>query len=217
MPEMTGIDFLDGRWHAAPGAKLVLLTAYADTDVAIKAINDIGLDHYLMKPWAPPEERLFPVVDDLLADWERANDNRFDGIRVVGNRWSERSYDTRMFLARNHVHYQWLELERDAEAQRLHGTVRRARARAAVGAAARRRRCSTRRRRSSWPTCWGCAHEPNRRSTTSSWSAPDRPAWRPPSTAHPRGCTRRSSSATRPVARRRRAPASRTTSVSRTA
>ena len=94
-------------------AKLVLLTAYADTEVAIKAINDIGLDHYLMKPWAPPEERLFPIIDDLLGDWEVENGHRFDGIRVIGNRWSERSHDTKMFLARNHVQYQWLELERD--------------------------------------------------------------------------------------------------------
>ena len=120
MPEMTGIELLRRSKTPAPGAKLVLLTAYADTDVAIKAINDIGLDHYLMKPWAPPAERLFPIIDDLLGDWELANSHRFDGVRVVGNRWSERSYDTRMFLARNHVHYQWLELERDAEAQRLH-------------------------------------------------------------------------------------------------
>ncbi len=117
MPEMTGIELLRRSKAPAPGAKLVLLTAYADTDVAIKAINDIGLDHYLMKPWAPPEERLFPILDDLLSDWELANSHRFDGVRVVGNRWSERSYDTRMFLARNHVHYQWLELERDAEAR----------------------------------------------------------------------------------------------------
>jgi thioredoxin reductase (NADPH) len=119
MPEMTGIELLGHSKVPAPGAKLVLLTAYADTDVAIKAINDIGLDHYLMKPWAPPEERLFPVLDDLLEDWELTNSHRFDGVRVIGNRWSERSYDTKMFLARNHVHYQWLELERDAEALRL--------------------------------------------------------------------------------------------------
>ena len=121
MPEMTGIEFLERSIALAPGAKLVLLTAYADTDVAIKAINDIGLDHYLMKPWAPPEDRLFPVLDDLLSDWERSDDTRFDGVRVVGNRWSERSYETRMFLARNHLAYQWFELERDVEAQRLHG------------------------------------------------------------------------------------------------
>ncbi|HEX2783327.1 MAG TPA: FAD-dependent oxidoreductase [Ilumatobacteraceae bacterium] len=119
MPEMTGIELLGRSKVPAPGAKLVLLTAYADTDVAIKAINDIGLDHYLMKPWAPPEERLFPIIDDLLSDWELANTYRFDGVRVVGNRWSERSYETKMFLARNHVQYQWLELERDAEARRL--------------------------------------------------------------------------------------------------
>ena len=119
MPQMTGIELLDKARPLAPGAKLVLLTAYADTDVAIKAINDIGLDHYLMKPWAPPEERFYPVLDDLLEEWDRTNDLRFDGVRVIGNKWSERGYDTRMFLARNHVHYQWLELERDAEAQRL--------------------------------------------------------------------------------------------------
>ncbi len=120
MPGMTGIEFLEQSQPITPGAKRVLLTAYADTDVAITAINDIGLDHYLMKPWSPPDERLYPVLDDLLADWERANERRFDGVRVIGNRWSDRSYDTRMFLARNHVHYQWLEIERDAEAQRLH-------------------------------------------------------------------------------------------------
>jgi thioredoxin reductase (NADPH) len=118
MPEMTGIDLLERSRPMTPGTKRVLLTAYADTDVAIKAINDIGLDHYLMKPWAPPEDRLYPVLDDLLDAWDRAN-SRFEGVRVVGNKWSERSYDTRMFLARNHVAYQWLELERDAEAQRL--------------------------------------------------------------------------------------------------
>jgi thioredoxin reductase (NADPH) len=119
MPAMTGIELLERSRPITPGAKRVLLTAYADTDVAIKAINDIGLDHYLMKPWSPPEERLYPVLDDLLDDWQREHVHRFDGVRVVGNRWSERSYETRMFLARNHVHYQWLELERDAEARRL--------------------------------------------------------------------------------------------------
>ena len=119
MPEMTGIDMLERSLPIAPGAKLLLLTAYADTEVAIKAINTIGLDHYLMKPWSPPEDRLYPVVDDLLDDWEHTHHRRFDGVRVVGNRWSARSYETRMFLARNHVHYQWLELDRDPEADRL--------------------------------------------------------------------------------------------------
>lgn len=120
MPEMTGIDLLERSLGVADGAKLVLLTAYADTEVAITAINTIGLDHYLMKPWSPPDERLYPVLDDLLDDWERGNHRRFDGVRVVGNRWSALSYETRMFLARNHLNYQWLELERDAEAERLH-------------------------------------------------------------------------------------------------
>jgi thioredoxin reductase (NADPH) len=120
MPEMTGIELLERSRQVTPGAKRVLLTAYADTDVAIKAINDIALDHYLLKPWSPPDERLYPVLDDLLDDWTRENDRRFDGVRVVGNRWSERSYETRMFLARSYVHYQWLELGRDAEADRLH-------------------------------------------------------------------------------------------------
>jgi thioredoxin reductase (NADPH) len=106
MPEMTGIELLGRSKEPAPGAKLVLLTAYADTEVAIRAINEIGLDHYLLKPWAPPEAALFPILDDLLADWDLENVDRFDGVRVVGNRWSELSYDTRMFLARNHVPYQ---------------------------------------------------------------------------------------------------------------
>ncbi len=116
---MSGIELLGRSKAYAPDAKLVLLTAYADTDVAIRAINEIGLDHYLMKPWAPPEERLYPVLDDLLDQWDRENADRFDGVRVVGNRWSERSYDTRMFLARNHVPYRWLEIERDEDARRL--------------------------------------------------------------------------------------------------
>ena len=119
MPEMTGIEFLGRSREAAPDAKLVLLTAYADTDAAITAINEIGLDHYLMKPWAPPEERLYPVLDDLLADWDRTNSARFAGVRVIGHRWSERSHETRLFLARNQVPYQWFELERDPEAARI--------------------------------------------------------------------------------------------------
>lgn len=118
MPEMTGIELLGHARPIASSAKLLLLTAYADTDVAIKAINDIGIDHYLMKPWSPPEERLYPILDDLLDAWDHEN-QIFDGVRVVGNRWSERSYETRMFLARNHVQYQWCELGRDPEAQRL--------------------------------------------------------------------------------------------------
>jgi thioredoxin reductase (NADPH) len=119
MPRMTGIELLSQARAHAPGAKFLLLTAYADTDVAIRAINDIGLDHYLLKPWDPPEERLYPVLDDLLDDWREANRDHTSDVRVVGHRWSERSHDIKMFLARNHVPYRWYDVERDAEARRL--------------------------------------------------------------------------------------------------
>jgi thioredoxin reductase (NADPH) len=119
MPRMTGIELLSQARAHAPGAKFLLLTAYADTDVAIRAINDIGLDHYLLKPWDPPEERLYPVLDDLLDDWREANPDHTSDVRVVGHRWSERSHDIKMFLARNHVPYRWYDVERDAQGRRL--------------------------------------------------------------------------------------------------
>jgi thioredoxin reductase (NADPH) len=119
MPGMTGVEFLEQARALAPEAKLVLLTAYADTDVAIRAINDIGLDYYLLKPWHPPEERLYPVLDDLLGDWREQHPDDPGGVRVVGHRWSDRSHEIKTFLARNHVPYQWLDLERDDEAHRL--------------------------------------------------------------------------------------------------
>jgi thioredoxin reductase (NADPH) len=121
MPQMTGTEMLEHARPRAPGAKLLLLTAYADTDVAITAINDIGLDYYLLKPWDPPEERLYPVVDDLLGDWRQENPDHTADVRVVGHRWSERSYELKTFLARNHVPYRWYDIERDTEAQRLSG------------------------------------------------------------------------------------------------
>jgi thioredoxin reductase (NADPH) len=119
MPEMTGIEMLGQARTHAPGAKYLLLTAYADTEVAIKAINDIGLDYYLLKPWDPPEERLYPVIDDLLGDWRQANPDHTSDVRVVGHRWSDRSHAIKMFLARNYVPYRWYDVERDAEGQRL--------------------------------------------------------------------------------------------------
>jgi thioredoxin reductase (NADPH) len=119
MPGMSGIEMLDQARTHAPGAKYLLLTAYADTDVAIKAINEIGLDYYLLKPWDPPEERLYPVVDDLLGDWQQANPDHTSDLRVVGHRWSDRSHGTKTFLARNHVPYRWYDVELDAEGQRL--------------------------------------------------------------------------------------------------
>ena len=103
MPQMTGIEMLEQARTHAPEAKFLLLTAYADTDVAIKAINDIGLDYYLLKPWDPPEDHLYPVIDDLLGDWQRANPDHTSDLRVVGHRWSDRSHELKTFLARNHV------------------------------------------------------------------------------------------------------------------
>ena len=121
MPEMTGIEMLQEARHQAPGAKLLLLTAYADTDVAISAINDIGLDYYLLKPWDPPEQRLYPIIDDLLDDWRKAHPDHTSDVRVIGHRWSDRSHEVKMFLSRNHVPYRWYDVERDAEGERLRG------------------------------------------------------------------------------------------------
>src|SRR5215210_5355741 len=111
MPRTTGVEFLEETRELYPEAKKVLLTAYADTDAAIKAINDIGLDYYLQKPWDPPEENLYPVLDDLLGDWRSHYRPPFEGIRVVGNRWSPGSHAIKDFLARNRVPYQWQDVE----------------------------------------------------------------------------------------------------------
>jgi thioredoxin reductase (NADPH) len=119
MPEMTGIELLAAASTHAPEAKRLLLTAYADTDVAIAAINQIGLDYYLLKPWDPPEDRLFPVIDDLLDDWRRGHLETSTDIQVVGDRWSDRAHELKTFLARNHVPYRWYDVERDAEGRRL--------------------------------------------------------------------------------------------------
>lgn len=119
MPRMSGVEFLEAALDFFPEAKRVLLTAYADTDAAIKAINDVQISHYLMKPWDPPEERLYPVVDDILDDWVASYRPGFEGIRVVGNRWSPASYAIKDFLARNQVPYLWLDVEADEEAKRL--------------------------------------------------------------------------------------------------
>jgi thioredoxin reductase (NADPH) len=119
MPQMTGTELLAAARVHAPDAKTLLLTAYADTDVAISAINEIGLDYYLLKPWDPPAERLYPVVDDLLDDWRRAHPEQTSDLRIVGDRWSDRSHDVKTFLARNHVPYRWYDVERDAEGRRL--------------------------------------------------------------------------------------------------
>ena len=116
MPGMTGIEFLEAVADVHPDAKRVLLTAYADTEVAIAAINTIRLDHYLVKPWDPPEERLFPVLEDLLSDWRAGYRPPFEGIRVVGHRWSVRGHAIKDYLARNQLPYRWLDIEADPEA-----------------------------------------------------------------------------------------------------
>ena len=120
MPQMSGIDLLERvRRDVAADAKALLLTAYADTDVAIRAINDIGLDHYLLKPWDPPEERLYPVIDDLLDEWSSAHPDVTSAVRVIGHRWSDRAHEIRNFLTRNYVPYRWYDVERDLEGSRL--------------------------------------------------------------------------------------------------
>jgi len=119
MPGMTGIALLEQSIELFPDAKRVLLTAYADTDVAIRAINTVGLDYYLLKPWDPPEENLYPALDDLLDDWLAHYEPPFEGVRVIGHRWSARSHDVKDLLAGNHVPFLWLDVESDAEAQEL--------------------------------------------------------------------------------------------------
>ncbi len=123
MPEMTGTEFLMAAREVFPQAKRLLLTAYADTEAAIQAINDVGLDHYLLKPWSPPEEHLFPVLDDVLDDWQANADVPFDGIRVFGTTWSPSTYEVKAFLARNEVPYRFLDIERDADAAHVVGTA----------------------------------------------------------------------------------------------
>ncbi|MCJ7662458.1 MAG: response regulator, partial [Anaerolineales bacterium] len=103
MPELSGTDFLDQARKFYPDAKKVLLTAYADNEAAIASINTIGLDYYLMKPWDPPEENLYPVLDDLLSDWQATVPLPYDGIRVAGTLWSAKCHDVKDFLGRNRI------------------------------------------------------------------------------------------------------------------
>ena len=119
MPGMEGVAFLAEAMKFYPNARKVLLTAYADTQAAIAAINLIGLDYYLMKPWSPPEQNLYPVLDDLLSDWLTTVEVPFDGIRVAGTLWSATSHTIKDFLARSQIPYQWLDIEQNAEARAL--------------------------------------------------------------------------------------------------
>jgi thioredoxin reductase (NADPH) len=118
MPQMNGIEFLEQAMDVFPGARRVLLTAYADTNAAIDAINVVDLDHYLLKPWDPPEEKLYPVLDELLQIWRTGDHRPVPSIKIIGHRWSARSSETRDFLARNQVPYRWYSAD-EPEAQRL--------------------------------------------------------------------------------------------------
>ena len=119
MPEMSGTEFLEEAIKTYPQAKRVLLTAYADTQAAIESINEVGLDYYLMKPWHPPEERLFPILDELLGDWKAHVRLPYEGIRVAGTLWSLTSHEVKDFLTRHQIPYQWLDIEKDSNARKL--------------------------------------------------------------------------------------------------
>ena len=119
MPGMSGTEYLVQARTLVPDAKRVLLTAYADTDAAIEAINEVALDYYLLKPWDPPEEQLYPVIEDLLTTWESGASLEAGGVRVIGHRFSRDSHELRDFLARNRVPARWLDVERDGEAREL--------------------------------------------------------------------------------------------------
>jgi thioredoxin reductase (NADPH) len=119
MPEMSGTDFLAGAVKIYPEAKKALLTAYSDTQAAITSINELGLDYYLMKPWDPPEQELYPVLEDLLGDWAVTVRPPYDGVRVLGTLWSPGSHAMKDFLSRNQIPYQWLDVEKDEEGRRL--------------------------------------------------------------------------------------------------
>ncbi len=119
MPHLSGTEFLAEARKLYPDARKVLLTAYADTQAAIDSINSIGLDYYLLKPWDPPEQNLYPVLDDLLSDWWQTTPPPFDGIRVAGTLWSPGSHDVKDFLARNRIPYLWQDIDQDAQARVL--------------------------------------------------------------------------------------------------
>jgi len=119
MPKMTGVEFLEQAIERYPEAKRALLTAYSDTEAAIRAINEVGLDYYLQKPWDPPDENLYPNLDDMLDDWRADYRPPFTGLRVIGDRWSPDSHRVRDFLARNRVPHRWLDVEGSEEAREL--------------------------------------------------------------------------------------------------
>jgi thioredoxin reductase (NADPH) len=126
MPGMTGVEYLERAKAIYPDARRVLLTAYSDTQAAIDSINRVQINHYLLKPWDPPEQNLYPVLDDLLEDWQATYHPPFEGVRVVGARWSPQTHSIKDFLARNQIPYTWIDIEssdNDPDAQRLIATL----------------------------------------------------------------------------------------------
>src|SRR6202142_2609880 len=119
MPGMAGVELLEKVQEIYPQARRVLLTAYADTEAAIRAINTARIHYYLTKPWDPPEEKLYPVLTDLLDDWKAGYRPPFEGLRVIGNRWALNDYNVRDFLSRNHVPYRWLDAASSEDARKL--------------------------------------------------------------------------------------------------
>ncbi len=215
MPGMTGIELLEQAREQSPDAKLLLLTAYADTDVAITAINDIGLDYYLLQAVGPARGAALPGrrrPARRLAWTSTPTTTPRSGWSATGG--PSESHEVKMFLARNHVPYRWLDVEREPEAG---GCVELAAAgpeRAPAGAGARRRAAAGPRARSPSPRPSGCGPAPSSRSTTSASSAAARPGWRRPCTPPPRACAPSWSSVRRRAGRPARARRSRTTSAS---
>lgn len=123
MPSVSGVDVLRESLNTHPAAKKALLTAYADTDAAISAINDVALDHYIMKPWDPPDTKLYPILDDLLGDWLAGHRPTFDGLRIIGTEWSRDAFELKAFLAMNQIPYHSLTVDQDEEASRLMETA----------------------------------------------------------------------------------------------
>jgi thioredoxin reductase (NADPH) len=121
MPEMLGVEFLHQAMALFPDAKRVLLTAYSDTEAAIRAINEVQLDYYLLKPWDPPQEKMFPALNDLLEEWQSKHVPLFQGIRIVGFQWSPRSHDIKDFLSGNLIPYQWMDVETDEAGKEIIG------------------------------------------------------------------------------------------------
>ena len=214
MPHMNGIDFLEQAMDLVPRARRALLTAYADTDAAIQAINVVDVDQYLLKPWEPPEEKFYPVIDELIAAWRSSGDSPVPETKVVGHHWSQPSYEIRDFLARSSVPYRWYAADEPA-GQRLLAAAEADENDVPVVSRPAARSCGAR-ASPRWPRPSGCPPTRPVTSTTSSSSAAARPGSGRRCTPHPRAFERSSSIARRPAGRPARAAGSRTTSASPT-